>query len=139
MGRKKKGKVVITQADYDRVAGNCIACLVGVQMVHRQSGYYHWYKDESQEYALCENTDALTALFKGLSEADKETAANEMMYVITEARVLGIASTIQYLIDDTPKEKLKDVLTDFCEEAFRAGLVEGVSRRGGDFTNQEPT
>ncbi len=138
MGRKSKAKVVISQAEYDRIASKCIACLVGVQMVHKQSGYYHWYKDDQQEFALCENNDTLTELLKGLSHEDKETAANEMMYVITESRLIGISSTLEHIMGEVPKDKLKEALTDFCEEMFRIGLVEGVTRRGGNFTNQEP-
>lgn len=135
---KKRGKVVVQQAMYDRLASSCIACLAGVPLIHRPAGYFHWVENGEVEYSLCENNTDLKDILKGLSQEDKEIAANEMIYVIMESRLMGIRAGIKNLIDTTPKAKLPDALADFCEEYFRAGMVEGISRKVSNFSTKEP-
>lgn len=127
---KKLEKIVIPAATYDRLERNCIACLGGVEIIHTRTGFFHYteLEEDVPQYSKCGNSDTYLDLFKGLSVEDKENAANEVLFILNESRLLAIRSEIQEVINTVPKTKQVEALVDLCEDYFRRGLVDGVER-----------
>ena len=123
-------RIQIPVATYDRLEKNCIACLGGIDILYTRSGFYHYMEEEEgyPQYSKCGNSDTYTDLFKGLSTDDKEAAANEVLFILGESRLISMRSEVQEVIQTTPKSKLIVALADLCEDYFRRGLIEGVER-----------
>lgn len=127
---KKIQRIQIPVATYDRLEKNCIACLGGIDIIHNRSGFYHFLEEEERypQYSKCGNSETYTDLFKGLSVDDRETAANEVLFILKESRLMAMRSEVTEVLSTTTKSKQADALAELCEYYFRRGLIEGIER-----------